>query len=249
MKQAMFHCGTGSLFALLKKQMGPRAHKIKAGCQMNQFLANQELLETEGRERILGFLGAILSEKSLRLVMVVLAALSLIGCGTYQSGSNKRTNDLSSLTNEDGWWNNMPNSPDQQAFQANFMTLSITQMSFQISAMNSQISLAGLCFNPGFANVGIYFKVYDGSGRWIFPQDGEPYATNKVFYSGSDRLQPSTISCSSQGFWSLSIDMSTWLLNQLESGKVEVSMVAFYEGRDLYNDSTAVARRFIHLPD
>jgi hypothetical protein len=120
-------------------------------------------------------------------------------------------------------------------------------MTYSMTDSLSYITLRGTCFNPGFERSAIYFKAFDAQGEWV-ASDGLPYATNEIYYSGTEALQPSNITCSPNGLWSTVIEVPTVILKYLNRGNLELSMVVWYKGKELHNDGTSVANMALNVP-
>lgn len=137
---------------------------------------------------------------------------------------------------------------DYQAYQSHFMSVSISEVAYSISEAMSFIIVNGRCFNPGFDRLEIFYKLYDASGDWLSVSDGYPYATNMVYYSGSENLQNSKIVCNGQGQWSAEIGVPSFVLNQVHRGRLDVKVMASYQGQQLTNEATGTASVRIYDP-
>ncbi len=154
---------------------------------------------------------------------------NVYGNGHYPSKDGENTD--SSLSDSE--------ITDYQAFQSNFMTIDVSQVSYSITDTLSYMTLRGTCFNPGFELASIYYRAFDQQG-FDNANDGYPYVTNQVFYSGTTKLQPVNLTCGKNGLWSTVIEIPTAILYQLDKGYLEVSIVVWYKGEELHNDGTGL---------
>lgn len=185
---------------------------------------------------------SVLNTFYLVVVLGLLSACSpyyqenLYGNGHYPSKDDTST-DSSSETE----------TMDYQAFQSNFMTIDVNQVSYSITDTLSYITLRGTCFNPGFEIASIYYRAIDQQGFDI-ANDGYPYLTNKVFYSGTTKLQPVSLTCGKNGLWSTVLEVPTAILYQLDKGALEVSIVVWHKGEELHNEGTGLTSVSISPP-
>lgn len=161
---------------------------------------------------------------------------NLYGNGHYVSKEEREASEVSP-----------PDTTDYQAYQYNFVSISVNRVSYKLTETLSQISMEGSCFNPGFQYHSIYFNAVDASGSHI-AHDGLAYASNIRYYPGTSNLQQSNIRCSNSGYWSTVIDVPTYILYKIAQGFIDVSMVVWHKGAEYHNDKTGVASASINPP-
>lgn len=186
--------------------------------------------------------------KNKYILFIPLSLLSLSACGPfnqdniYGEGHYLSSEDVAALSSHQP-----DTSMDYQAYQSNFVSISVDRVSYKLTQTLSHIIAEGSCFNPGFQYTGIYFNAVDNQGTSVAP-DGMPYSTNIHYYPGTQNLQSSSITCSNNGRWSAVIDIPTFILYKLSKGFLDFSMVVWYKGQELHNDKTGVATVSINPP-
>lgn len=184
-----------------------------------------------------------LKNLSLGILVAILSACApfyqrnIYGNGHYVSSGDEEL-DQGSVAGE---------ITDYQAYQVNFMTISVDQVSYNMTSTYSYLTIKGTCFNPGFEKNSIYYKLFDQQGNFV-ASDGYPYATNMIYYHGTSKLQPVNITCGSNGLWQTTVEVPTATLQQLNQGFVQVAMVVWYQNQELHNEATGVSSASIQPP-
>ncbi len=182
--------------------------------------------------------------KTLGLMMI---PLCLIGCGSFYQDNLYGNGHYVSEEQREASRPSQPDTMDYEAYQTNFVSISVNRVSYKLTQTLSQISVEGSCFNPGFQYHSIYFKAIDASGSPI-ASDGLAYSTNIYYYPGTTQLQPSNIYCSNNGRWATVINIPTAIFYKLTQGYLDVSMVVWYKGTEYHNDSTGISSVMINPP-
>lgn len=186
--------------------------------------------------------------KTLLKILGLLGITSLlVACGSFYQDNLYGNGHYVSKEEREANQATPPDPTDYQAYQYNFVSISVNRVSYKLTQTLSQISLEGSCFNPGFQYHSIYFNAVDASGAHL-ASDGLAYSTNIRYYPGTSRLQQSNIQCSSSGNWSTAINVPTSILYKLAQGFIDVSMVVWYKGDEYHNDKTGVASVSINPP-
>lgn len=186
--------------------------------------------------------------KNKYILFIPMSLLSLSACGPfnqdniYGEGHYLSSEDAAALSSHQP-----DTSMDYQAYQSNFVSISVDRVSYKLTQTLSHIIVEGSCFNPGFQYTGIYFNAVDNQGTNLAP-DGMPYSTNIHYYPGTQNLQASSITCSNSGRWSTIIDIPTFILYKLSKGFLDFSMVVWYKGQELHNDKTGVTTVSLNPP-
>jgi len=184
---------------------------------------------------------------SLKLMGLFFSLWALCGCGSFNQDNLYGNGHYVSQEEMDANTIYPPDKTDYQAYQQNFISISVRRVSYNLTQTLSQITVEGTCFNPGFQYNSIYFNAVDSSGSSM-ASDGMAYSTNIRYYPGSTQLQPSNIYCSSSGQWSTVINVPTAILYRLAQGYLDVSMVVWYKGTELHNETTGVTSTVINPP-
>lgn len=186
--------------------------------------------------------------KFLLKILCLLGMTSLLGaCGSFYQDNLYGDGHYVSKEEREANQVTPPDTTDYQAYQYNFVSISVNRVSYKLTQTLSQISLEGSCFNPGFQYQSIYFNAVDSSGSHLAP-DGLAYSTNIRYYPNTTRLQQSNIQCSNSGNWSTVINVPTYILYKLAQGFIDVSMVVWHKGAEYHNDKTGVASASINPP-
>lgn len=194
------------------------------------------------------FLSYFETRKALLKIIGLLSMTSLLGaCGSFYQDNLYGNGHYVSKEEREASEVSPPDTTDYQAYQYNFVSISVNRVSYKLTETLSQISLEGSCFNPGFQYHSIYFNAVDASGSHIAP-DGLAYSSNIQYYPGTSNLQQSNIRCSNSGNWSTVIDVPTYILYKLSQGFIDVSMVVWHKGAEYHNDKTGVASASINPP-
>jgi len=182
-----------------------------------------------------------------KILVLIFLATVLSGCGSFNQDNIYGNGHYVSQEELDANSLAQPDTTDYQANQYQFVSISVKQVSYNLTQTLSQISVQGSCFNPGFQFHSIYFNAVDASGSSMAP-DGMLYSSNIDYYPGTTQLKPSSIYCSSNGQWSTVINVPTAILYKLAQGYLDISMVVWYKGNEYHNNTTGMASVAIDPP-
>lgn len=184
----------------------------------------------------------------LRCSFILSLVIAITACGPFYE-ENKYGNGHYMSQDEKNEMLNAQGEPyiDYQAYQYNFVSISVSHVSYKMTSTLSVMNVSGFCTNPGFQTNYIYYTVFDSEDSSL-AHDGLPYATNVNYYSGTKKLQASNIVCMSNGTWATSIPIPTFILKKLVQGTILFSMVVWHKGQELHNTETGIAGVGINPP-
>ncbi len=184
----------------------------------------------------------------LYLLIFLIMGLFLSACGPLYQENMYGNGHYISQEDKAALASNTPEPVvDYQGYQSNFISLSVTQMTYKQTQTLSYITAQGSCLNPGFTTNSIYYTATDNQGSSV-AQDGLPYISNVKYYPKTSKLVPTTIYCNSNGTWVAVIPVPTFILNKLAQGYIQFFMVVWYKGQEIHNSQTGVSIAAINPP-
>lgn len=186
--------------------------------------------------------------KQFGLIFILMISFFLAACGPFYQENKYGNGHYLSQEDKEALASATPDPDmDYQAFQSNFVSISVTQLTYKQTPTLSYITAQGSCLNPGFQMNSIYYTATDPGGSSTAP-DGLPYLSNLKYYPGTSKLVPTNTYCNSNGTWYAIIPVPTYILNKLARGHIQFFMVVWYKGQEIHNSQTGVSTVSIDPP-